>query len=204
MNFLAHSLLGFDDPALIAGQFCGDFVRGSNLSHLPEMVEQGIRLHRHLDRFTDTHPVLLAARNDITGIPRRFAGIVIDVLLDHYLAQHWDQFSDRSLEEHAHMVNQALHVHLDVLPESLQRFMVILSEEDILANNRELAAIELTLNRLSRRSTKFSALAISIDQLKPLRARLHEPFSEFYPALHEAANLFLSKQENRSPASEQS
>ena len=100
------------------------------------------------------------------------------------------------------MVNQALHVHRSVLPDALQRFMVILSEDDILAKNRELVAIELTLNRLSRRSVKFSALAISIDQLKPLRARLHEPFCEFYPALHKAANVFLAKQDNRSSASE--
>jgi len=202
VNFLAHSLLGFDDPALIAGQFCGDFVRGSQLSHLPEQVEQGIRLHRHLDRFTDTHPVLLAVRNDMTATPRRFAGIVIDVLFDHYLARHWHQFSQRSLEDHARMVNQALHVHKEILPESLQRFMIVLSEEAILANNRELVAIELTLRRLSRRSAKFAALAIPHDQLKPLRARLHEPFSEFYPALLNAANIFLAKQENRSHTSE--
>lgn len=202
MNFLAHSLLGFDNPALIAGQFCGDFVRGNQLSHLPEKVEQGIRLHRHLDRFTDTHPVLLALRDDIIAIPRRFVGIVVDVMFDHFLALHWDQYSERSLEEHAQMVHQALHVHREVLPKSLQRFMVILSEEGILANNRELAAIELTLSRLSKRSTRFGALAVPIEQLESLRERLHEPFVEFYPDLHNAANLFLANQENRSSVSE--
>lgn len=193
MNFLAHSLLGFDDPALIAGQFCGDFVRGSDLSHLPERVEQGIRLHRHLDRFTDTHSDLLAVRNQMSGVPRRFAGIVVDVLLDHYLARHWDQFSDRSLEAHSKMVNQALRSHQDVLPSSLRRFMQILAEEDILSNNRKLEAIELTLRRLSLRSNKFAALAIPVKKLEPLRAKLHEPFGEFYPALHNAASMFLAK-----------
>lgn len=202
MNFLAHSLLGFDDPALITGQFCGDFVRGSDLSHLPEMVEQGIRLHRHLDRFTDTHPVLATARSGIRDVPRRFAGIVVDVLFDHYLARHWGQFSQRSLEEHAHLVNQALHVHREFLPESLLRFMDLLSEEDILVNNRELEAIELTLNRLSRRSDRFGVLAIPIDQLMPLRERLHVPFSEFFPDLHETASAFLARSGNWSNDSE--
>jgi len=71
MNFLAHSLMGFDDDALIAGQFCGDFVRGRDLSQFPEAVERGIRMHRFLDIYTDGFPALQSARADIQQLPRR-------------------------------------------------------------------------------------------------------------------------------------
>ena len=201
MNFLAHSLLGFDDPALIAGQFCGDFVRGNNLAHLPQRVEQGIRLHRHLDRFTDTHPLLVEIRSDLIHIPRRFAGIVIDVLFDHFLARHWDRYSQRSLNAHADMVHQALHQHHDVLPESLQRFTVLLTQHAILTSNTDLVAIELTLRRLSKRSARFHALAIPIEQLASLRDSLHEPFVAFYPALRNAATGYLGNPTDRSQLS---
>lgn len=192
MNFLAHSLMGFDDPELIAGQFCGDFVRGSNLSHFPVGVERGIRLHRHLDVFTDAHPALLPIRDSMPGVPRRFAGIVIDVLFDHHLARHWANFSERSLEAHANRVHHSLEIHSPILPDSLQKFMRVLHEHGILERNRDIAAIELTLQRLSRRSPRFAVLAIEQQNLVLLRDQLQDPFDTFYPALHQAALKYLS------------
>lgn len=192
MNFLAHSLLGFDDTALIAGQFCGDFVRGSDLSAYPAGIERGIRLHRRLDVFTDAYPALQPAREQLQGVPRRFAGIVIDVLFDHYLATRWETVSDQSLETHAQRVHGALREHEAVLPEKLLRFMNALEKHDILVRNRELAAIELTLARLASRSPRFGALAMSTAALLPLRDQLQAPFDAFFPELHQTALSYLA------------
>jgi len=193
MNFLAHSLLGFDDSALIAGQFCGDFVRGRNLSHLPEQVVLGIRLHRHLDVFTDNFPGLLSARQEMVGVPRRFVGIIVDVLFDHHLAANWSKYSDLSLSVHAGNIHRSLAEHQDVFPESLKRFMVALEKHNILENNKHLASIELTLKRLSMRSSRFTALAVSQQQLIPWRDLLEERFEEFYPSLEQTALTYLSE-----------
>ncbi|MFT6878613.1 MAG: acyl carrier protein phosphodiesterase [Granulosicoccus sp.] len=193
MNFLAHSLLGFDDSALIAGQFCGDFVRGRDLSHFPEQVARGIRLHRHLDVYTDSFPRLLSVRQEMTGVPRRFVGIIVDVLFDHHLASHWHKYSDLALSEHAGNIHGSLTEHEGVFPESLKKFMVALEEHAILENNLYLSSIELTLKRLSRRSSKFAALAVSQEQLIPWRDLLEDPFEEFYPSLEQAALSYLSE-----------
>jgi len=193
MNFLAHSLLGFDDSALISGQFCGDFVRGRDLSQFPERVALGIRLHRHLDVYTDNYPRLLSARQQMIGIPRRFIGIIVDVLFDHYLAVHWRQYSDVSLKVHAGRVQRSLEEYEDIFPESLKKFMVALDRHAILENNLHLASIELTLKRLSRRSSSFAALAVSQDQLIPWRDLLEDRFEEFYPSLKQAASSYLSE-----------
>lgn len=191
MNFLAHSLLGFDDAELIAGQICGDFVRGSQLSQFPSRVETGIRLHRHLDRFTDTHPGLQEVRTTIDSVSYRFSGIVIDVLFDHFLARNWSRFSEHSLRDHADIVHAALAEHHEHLPERLQRFTQLLLRERILENNVDLSAIELTLARLSRRSARFAPLAIGESQLESLRYQLQEPFESFYPDLLDAARAYL-------------
>lgn len=193
VNFLAHSLLGFNNSELIAGQFCGDFVRGSNLSHFPEGIEHGIRLHRYLDRFTDTHPVLTPVRQTIPDLPRRFAGIVVDVMFDHYLARRWDQISQVSLDHHAKTVILALNQHELHFPLPLKRFTKLLEREDILQNNLHLSSIELTLSRIASRSTKFSALALTTEQLEPLRETLIEPFNTFYPDLHQAAVAYVAQ-----------
>lgn len=191
VNFLAHSLFGYGNAGLIAGQFCGDFVRGSDLSRFPADIERGIRLHRHLDRFTDTHAALVPARQNMAGVPRRFAGIVVDVMFDHYLATHWSQFSEHSLDAHAQQVIAALVSQEDHLPVSLQRFLGLLQREGILQGNARLANIELTLARIASRSAKLAPIALKEHQLALLHDSLIEPFNRFYPELSDAAVAFL-------------
>lgn len=194
MNFLAHSLMGFDEPELITGQFCGDFVRGSQLSQFPRRVETGIRLHRYLDRFTDTHPQLQQARAEMDGIALRFSGIVVDVLFDHFLARRWSRYSEHTLPVHADIVHAALIEHHEYLPERLQRFTQFLRRERILENNVDLSSIELTLGRLSQRSPRFAELAIGVSQLELLQYQLQDPFESFYPDLLVAATDYLDVQ----------
>lgn len=177
----------------MAGQFCGDFVRGSQLSHFPEGIEHGIRLHRHLDLFTDNHLALAQVRQSIPGVRRRFGGIVVDVMFDHYLARRWALISDVSLEAHAHNVHAALNEHIEHLPDGLRRFMQVLNSEGILQNNVHLSAIELTLARIARRSARLDSLRLDQAVLAPLRERLIEPFDAFYPELQSTANAFHSK-----------
>ncbi len=191
MNFLAHTLLGFEDVDLITGQVCGDFVRGTELHRFPVNVEAGIRLHRHLDVYTDSHPALQEARALMTEVPYRFSGIVIDVMFDHFLAQEWPRFSPLTLARHASTVHAALAVHEPILPERLQRFMTVLQRERILERNVDLSALEQTLARLSRRSERFAPLAIDVSHLSQLQHQLRSPFESFHPDLHVAARRYL-------------
>ena len=192
VNFLAHSLFGFGNSGLMAGQFCGDFVRGSDLSRFTPDIEVGIRLHRHLDRFTDTHPALLPVRQNMPGVAQRFAGIVVDVMFDHYLAKRWNEISDISIEDHAEQVHAALKQHEESLPESLKRFAVLMRREGILQGNVRLSSIELTLSRIAKRSAKLSSIALKEKQLEPLRDALIEPFNHFLPDLNVAAAAYVS------------
>jgi len=201
MNFLAHSLMGFDDTELVAGQFCGDFVRGSQLAQFPGGIERGIRLHRHLDVFIDAFPALQPIRQDIDSgilaaqisVPRRFIGIVIDVLFDHHLARYWDQVSERTLGSHVRYVHAALDEHHTHLPDDLKRFLRLLKQEQILEGNLQIESIELTLERISRRSPRLHALAIPTEQLLLLREHLEGPFELFFPALRQAAVTYLAQ-----------
>jgi len=194
MNFLAHSLFGFNDHALIAGQFCGDFVRGRDLSAYPAGIENGIRLHRYLDNYTDTHPTLMQCRTAVLPVRRRFAGILIDVLFDHYLAKNWSSVSALSLDAHAEDVYVALTAHESHLPDSLKRFVIILKRESLLQNNLHLDSIERTLARIAKRSDALAPLALSAAELKPISENLAQPFADFYPDLYRAALNFVAQQ----------
>ena len=61
MNFLAHIYLSDDHPKIMVGNFIGDFVKGKNFREQFEPdIARGIELHRIIDVFTDSHPVVHA------------------------------------------------------------------------------------------------------------------------------------------------
>ncbi len=196
MNFLAHTLLGFEDVDLITGQVCGDFVRGSDLSRFPSGVETGIRLHRHLDVYTDSHPALQEVRSTMEAVPYRFSGIVVDVMFDHFLAREWSRFSAHTLSRHASTVHAALAMHEPILPERLQRFRTVLRKDRILERNVDLSALKQTLARLSGRSARFASLAIDLPHLSRLQHQLQSPFELFHPDLLIAARRYLESTSN--------
>ena len=198
MNLLAHSLLGFGDEELIAGQICGDLVRGTLLTQFPRGIETGIRLHRHLDAFTDSNQDLKSARLQMHGVPLRFTGIVVDVLFDHFMAMHWSRLGDGTLAEHASYVHHALVQHHRFLPARLRHFMPVLHSERILERNVELASIEQTLARLSRRSVHFAPLAMDVARLGSLSEQLQEVFESFYPESRAAARTYVEASLGRS------
>ena len=62
MNVLAHIYLSGDSEKIIIGNYIGDYVKGKDYLKYPDLVRKGIILHRHIDGFTDRHPVVHPGR----------------------------------------------------------------------------------------------------------------------------------------------
>jgi len=183
MNFLAHSMFAASVPEVIVGQFCGDFVRGGNLDQFPDAVRKGIRLHRKIDSFTDQHPINLEARRLFQAPYRRFAGILTDVVYDHYLARNWSDYSDQPLRAHVDHVYAALNTHFELLPPDLQRFARFLISHDVLTSYLQFDAVEQALRRISRRSDRFVVLNEAGSVLQAKDQPLSDCFARFFPEL---------------------
>lgn len=80
MNYLAHLHLGGPAPHQLLGSLYGDFVKGPLDGRWPQGIEAGIRLHRRIDLFTDTHPLVRDARALFPAARRRVSGILLDLL----------------------------------------------------------------------------------------------------------------------------
>jgi acyl carrier protein phosphodiesterase len=186
MNFLAHSMFTGDDPAVLVGQFCADFVRGGQLDQFPAAIQTGIRLHRFIDKYTDQHPVNAEARRLFEPPLRRFAGILTDVVYDHYLATRWERYTKRPLRSHVDHVYRTLDDNFELLPLKLQRFARLVIDDDILMVYLQFSAVEQTLERISWRSGKFEALGQAGDTLQVLEQPLNDCFERFYPDLIQA------------------
>ncbi len=183
MNFLAHTLFANGDPELIVGQYCGDFVRGNRIEHFPHRVQQGIRMHRAIDQYTDAHAANLTARNAFEKPYRRFAGIITDVVYDHYLARNWRDYSDIALQDHAEIVYSALQEHDEILPSSLRRFARVVTERNMLVSYQQFEAVDVALNQISKKSTRFSVLASAAAVARDREGVLETCFQEFFPDL---------------------
>lgn len=99
MNFLGHLYFSNNDTDLMHANLFGDFVRGSDLSMYPEIIQRGIRLHRTIDSYIDNHPAVIDLMHELYPILPKISGIAVDLFFDHLLAKNWSDFHESSLEE---------------------------------------------------------------------------------------------------------
>lgn len=97
MNFLGHLWIAARTGTSMPGAILGDMVRGNAYLEYPDDVALGIRLHRRMDAVTDQHPLILESANAFPGPHRRYAPVLLDMVLDHCLARQWPAFHEMPL-----------------------------------------------------------------------------------------------------------
>ena len=106
MNYLGHIFLSGKNEQLLVGNFIGDYVKGKQYLHYPEEIRKGILLHRAIDDFTDRNAHWMNVRELFRPIYKRYAGVVADVVIDHFLAKNWSHFSDEQLDWYSKWVRK--------------------------------------------------------------------------------------------------
>jgi acyl carrier protein phosphodiesterase len=99
MNFLAHIYLSGDDPEVQLGNFMADAVKGNQYTQYELGIQRGIKLHRFIDSYTDTHPVFRRSKSRLHGKQfGHYTGVIMDMFYDHFLAANWREFHHQPLE----------------------------------------------------------------------------------------------------------
>ncbi|MDX1487510.1 MAG: ACP phosphodiesterase [Acidiferrobacterales bacterium] len=194
MNYLAHLFLSGRTPEAVVGGLLGDFVKGSVDGRYGERVRQGILLHRKIDRYTDDHEVVTASRRLISPLRRRFAGIMVDVFYDHFLARHWTNFAEAPLGEFAREVYSILECHHEQFPERLQYIVPRMVRDDWLVSYSELWRVRAALDGISRRLRRNNTLAGGADELETHYDELEAHFLCFFPQLMCFVDSYKSQQ----------
>jgi len=167
MNFLAHAFLAGPDPADRLGGMLGDFVKGPLPAGLPAPVAAGVVLHRRIDSFADAHPAFRASRARVSPERRRYAGIMVDLFYDHFLARRWEEFSSQPLEEFTAETYALLVRHAALLPPRLAHIFPYMRREDWLGTYRALEGVGEALDNMSRhRLTRPNRLAGAAQELE--------------------------------------
>ena len=159
MNFLGHLYVSGEDPLVIVGNFMADGVKGRDLSGWPAKLQKGIRMHRHIDSYTDTHLLTLQGRQRLRRHCGHYAGVALDLFYDHVIASHWGQLREETLEDFAQRMYALLSAHSDVMPDRAQHMLPYMVEHDWLNTYATLPGIGRALAGLAQRSGAGAKLA---------------------------------------------
>ena len=192
MNYLAHLHLGGQQPQQLLGSLYGDFVKGAALEDFSIQAQEAIRLHRRIDAFTDSHPVVRKALERFSVTRRRYAGIALDMFFDHCLASNWEQYADQPLEVFTQKVYGLLEAE-PALPERLAQIAPLMISEDWFGAYRDFPMIGHGLEVISRRLSQPDGLLHAYEELTSLYLPLSEDFKEFYPLLRQYAQSRLGE-----------
>jgi acyl carrier protein phosphodiesterase len=156
-----------------------DFVKGKQQFMFSGEVQQGIRLHRAIDEFTDNHPATRKAMEIFRPVYRLYSGAIMDVLYDHFLATDTDIFTTESLRS----LTQATYDHLDqydsILPPRFRMFFTYMKAEDWLFNYRHTSGMEKSLRGLARRAAYMPDSAAAFDLFLEQYDFLRDCYSDF-------------------------
>jgi acyl carrier protein phosphodiesterase len=182
MNYLAHVFLARHSNDAMIGGMLGDFVKGS-IHAYPAEVRAGILLHRAIDRYTDNHALVRASCALVSARRRRYAGIMVDVFFDHFLARHWQRFADTSLPAFTRHAYAQLLARSAEFPPRLQYILPRMAADDWLAAYRDFSAIDAAINGIARRFRRANPLPGGARELLDNYAALQANFLDFFPEL---------------------
>jgi acyl carrier protein phosphodiesterase len=189
VNYLAHLFVAGDNPADLVGHMLGDFVTPREIAAYPAEIRAGIGMHQRVDVFSDCHPVFAASRRRFEAPYRRYAGILVDLVYDHFLAKNWDEYSPEvSLPEFAERAYTVLREHHAILPSRLQLMLPHMIGDDWLTSYRDLDNIARALRGISRRLRRENPLPTAMGALRESYDGLEGDFRQFFPELVEFGN----------------
>lgn len=167
----------------MVGGFLGDFVKGRLNGDYSPAVERGIRLHRAVDAFTDSHPIVRRSVRRFEPPFRRYAPIMIDVIYDRLLAEFWTCYHGKSIDQFCDVVFAALDDNRNLLPDRARRVADAMMASRSMAQYHRDNFVVGAFENISHRLKRPNPLATGFDEFARHRNELSDDFAIFFPDL---------------------
>ncbi|WP_455204025.1 acyl carrier protein phosphodiesterase [Kaarinaea lacus] len=189
MNYLAHLYIAEATQTSLLGNLLGDFVKGSAHKNFHDDIVTGIHIHRFIDKYTDNHPIVKLSKCRINSYRRRFAGILIDIFYDHFLAKNWHRYSTKDFNFQINDWYTKLPKEFDSnTPDLLKYVLEKMRYENWLKSYADVDGIASAVNRLSKRIRFKNNLCGGAQELVKNYDALENDFFQFFPLLVESVN----------------
>ena len=185
MNYLAHIYLSGESDEIKVGNFIGDYVKGNRHQEYPDLVAYGIRLHRSIDSFTDSHADVREFINLLKPGYGRYAGIIADVFFDHFLAANWNEYSVYTLRQFAKHAHAVFLSHFLILPFRVKQFLPFLIQNKRLESYARQENLFQVLEIMSRYTSLPANSEWAMSMLQQEYAQFEALFQSFFTEITE-------------------
>ena len=153
MNYLAHAYLSFGQNNVLVGNMISDYVKGKKQYDYSGQIQAGIKLHRAIDDFTDTHLITKEVKSFFVKDYRLYAGAFADVVYDYFLANDRNEFvDDESLKIFSTETYTLLEKEQHHFPEKFLKMFPFMKSQDWLYNYRTNEGMQKSFGGLARRA----------------------------------------------------
>jgi acyl carrier protein phosphodiesterase len=139
-------------------------------------------LHRKIDSYTDSHPIVKESCKLLKESYGRYAGIITDMFYDHFLACNWDTYHDTvPLSKFVSKTHKILMLNYFRLPNEVKSMLPFLIKSRRLENYANMAGIARALNIMARHTSLPGNTNDAIKCLCDNYQTFNEHFCTFYP-----------------------
>ncbi len=185
MNYLAHSILSFTDGQLV-GNMIADFIKNNERENFPLDIQEGIKLHRFIDTFTDTHQAVSEAKKIFSPLVRLYSGAFVDVAFDYFTANH---YPENELREHAIKSYRILWDNEKWLPDNYKKMLTRMEQDDWLTNYRYDQGIKFSMQNVLNKAQYLEKNVPVFDTFRQNKEKLQVYFEQFFPDILEAVRI---------------
>ena len=183
MNFLAHIYLSGNNDLLKIGNFMADSVRGKSYLEYPGDIRKGILLHRYIDTFTDAHPIYRKSKHRLHEKYGHYAGVIMDIVYDHFLAKNWNSYFDENLEVYADDFYALMQNNYDILTPKTQNLLPYMIDQNWLVQYASLEGLEIILFQMDYRTKHRVNMQEAIVEVQLYYTELEAEFTLFFEEL---------------------
>ena len=183
MNLLAHIYLSGENDDIKIGNFIGDWIKGRDHENYPEDIQKGILLHRDIDSFTDTHPIVLESKSRLYYKYHKYAGVLVDMFYDHFLSRYWLTFSVVPLKRMTTDFWEMMMDRWDELPPGVQQFLPGFIEKNWISYYDSIDGMEEVLRAMMRRGQLLINITNATRILEEHYTLFNQEFHAFFPVL---------------------
>jgi acyl carrier protein phosphodiesterase len=183
MNFLAHLYLSGKNDEVKLGNFIADYIKGKEYEKYPNLIRKGILLHRKIDSFTDSHPLVRNHKSFFYKKYHKYAGIIMDIVYDHFLVKDWQVFSDESFDDFSDNVNELLQDKADYIPEDMKQIVQKFIRNKWLKSYETLEGIQSVFIGMSKGTSLPDETEFAMYVLRKNYNQIKHDFLIYFPQL---------------------
>jgi len=160
-----------------------DSVKGNKFKQYEDDIQIGIILHREIDSFTDSHAIVRRSKRRLHKRYGLYAGVIIDIFYDHFLAKNWNDYSVIPLDVYVDSVYKVLNQNFEVLPTKTQNMLPFMIEYDWLYNYQFLKGMQEVFDGMNRRTKNRVQMNLATEDLQQHHKDFEADFTEFFAEL---------------------